>query len=167
MRKTNRLMVPILKVASYITEKYRLDYESCIDEMKLHKLLYFLQREWLIEFDKPLFSDDLVAWDYGPVSPLVRKVFKHPNQTFPSPVVFQTEEQEVFDRVWATYSAKESWSLSTLSHGEISWRNARDRKANGGSDKLTISDIRMDALKIQRRRRALQASESIICSRPE
>ena len=42
-------MMGILQVASYICKRYMDDFGVRIDEMKLHKLLYFTQRECLIQ----------------------------------------------------------------------------------------------------------------------
>lgn len=42
-------MMGILQVASYIYKRYMNDFGVRIDEMKLHKLLYFTQRECLIQ----------------------------------------------------------------------------------------------------------------------
>lgn len=42
-------MMGILQVASYIYKRYMDDFGVRIDEMKLHKLLYFTQRECLIQ----------------------------------------------------------------------------------------------------------------------
>lgn len=39
-------MMGILQVASYIYKRYMDDFGARIDEMKLHKLLYFTQREY-------------------------------------------------------------------------------------------------------------------------
>ena len=39
----------ILQVASYIYQRYMYDFGVRIDEMKLHKLLYFTQRECFIQ----------------------------------------------------------------------------------------------------------------------
>lgn len=47
-------MLDVVKVASYISRRYEREYGSPIDEMKLHKLLYFAQRESLIQIDQPL-----------------------------------------------------------------------------------------------------------------
>lgn len=41
-------MVSVNIAASYIYEKYKSEFGTTIDEMKLHKLLYFAQRESII-----------------------------------------------------------------------------------------------------------------------
>ncbi len=47
---------------------------SCGDLMtnlRLQKLLYFAQGWYLARYGKPLFRDDMEAWQYGPVVPAV------------------------------------------------------------------------------------------------
>lgn len=51
-------MERLLDVASYVYNRYRKEFREEIDEMKLHKLLYFAQRESLIQTGKPLFTED-------------------------------------------------------------------------------------------------------------
>ena len=48
-------MLDVVKVASYISRRYEQTFGVRIDEMKLHKLLYFVQRETLIQTDQTLF----------------------------------------------------------------------------------------------------------------
>lgn len=39
-----------------------------ISSLQLQKVLYFVQRDWMNEHNgNPLFDDDFVAWQYGPV----------------------------------------------------------------------------------------------------
>ena len=70
-------MLDVVKVASYISRRYEREYGSQIDEMKLHKLLYFAQRESLIQLDQPLFAESFQAWKYGPVLVQIRSLYKH------------------------------------------------------------------------------------------
>ena len=65
-------MTNVLDVAKYISQLYKQLFNEAIDEMKLHKLLYYSQRQCLTEFNKPLFNDNFEAWAYGPVIPIVR-----------------------------------------------------------------------------------------------
>ena len=70
--KKKEIMLDVVKVASYISRRYEREYGSQIDEMKLHKLLYFAQRESIIQLDQPLFADSFQAWKYGPVLVQIR-----------------------------------------------------------------------------------------------
>lgn len=71
-------MLDVVKVASYISRRYEQTFGIRIDEMKLHKLLYFVQRETLIQTDEPLFSTPFQAWKYGPVLVQIRSLYKLP-----------------------------------------------------------------------------------------
>lgn len=47
-----------------------------VSNLKLQKLLYFVQAYSLAEFDEPIFSQKIEAWEYGPVIPEVYQYFK-------------------------------------------------------------------------------------------
>ena len=42
-------MEKVLNIAAHIAQEYFLEYGQQIDEMQLHKLMYFAQRESLIQ----------------------------------------------------------------------------------------------------------------------
>ena len=55
---------------------YDMYYEQSgvhMDEMKMHKLMYFSQRESLMYNNEPLFDDTFYGWKYGPVLKVVRR----------------------------------------------------------------------------------------------
>ena len=54
----------VIEAASYISDRYLKQFGKRIDEMKLHKLLYFSQRESLIQLRQPLFDTAFSAWKY-------------------------------------------------------------------------------------------------------
>ena len=59
-----------------------------------------------------------------------------------------------FDKVFEQYAPKDAWSLSSITHGEISWQKARvGIPAGENSDTLiALDDIRKDAHHIKLRR---------------
>ena len=61
---------------------------------------------------------------------------------------------DVFDKVFSQYAVKDSWSLSALTHGEYSWRHARQGVPDGENctNEMDIDDIRKDAQRIKMRR---------------
>ena len=61
---------------------------------------------------------------------------------------------EVLDKVFKKYSPKDSWSLSILTHGEISWQKSRIGIPEGenGDNAMKLSDIKLDAERIKQRR---------------
>ena len=67
-------MVDIMDLSEYIIYYSNIkDYGiSCL---KLQKILYLLQAEWLITRDKRLFADKIIAWDFGVVVPEVYRKY--------------------------------------------------------------------------------------------
>lgn len=54
--------------------------DDTITNLKLNKLLYFAQGYSLALYDKPLFSENIEAWQYGPVVANVYNKFKINNK---------------------------------------------------------------------------------------
>jgi len=147
-------MIGILLLATYISDRYRAEYEVDIDEMKLHKLLYFTQRECLVQTGMPITDASFEAWRYGPVSPYIHYMYINGRIDKPMTTSEVACYRPVFDKVFELYAPKSSWSLSTLSHGELSWQRAREGVAPdcNSSNKLSLSDIILDADRIRMRR---------------
>ena len=156
-------MTNALTVARYIGHRYRLEKQADIDEMKMHKLLYLVQRESLVRNDEPLFSDEIYAYQYGPVIKSVRVAFRDGSISTATSDAIPDDAKRVVDDVFDTYSDKNSWSLSRLTHAEFSWCHARQSPNSGGGERLMpVGDIRQDAMRI-RTRRMLRQSMSRGC----
>ena len=147
-------MEKVDKIAAYIYYQYKKRFGDTIDEMKLHKLLYFGQRESFVLYDEPLFEGTFYAGQYGPIVLEVRELYRSKRLTEMPSEKFINERKEVFEKLWSDYALKTAWSLSNLSHGEISWKNAYEKMKSPQEPykKMDDNDIRMDALKIKRRR---------------
>ena len=146
-----------LDIAVLLKEKYEKKYNKELDEMKLHKLLYFLYRENIIRNNKPLFKEKFYAWKFGPVLKSIRKAYKLGE--FDSIVIKEEikndkELNDLIDFAIKEYGGKNSWSLSRLTHGEISWKNARIGIEEGinGDIVMEYKDIKKDAKNIKSRR---------------
>ncbi len=141
-----------IDVAQHIFERYEfLSGEHELDEMKLHKLLYFSQRESYAITGEPLFADDFFGWKYGPVCKTVRYSYSRRGMVDDSIRPISPDSAYIVNNVLAQYGGYESWKLSELSHREVSWQNARRGIAKGqnGDIKISPDDIRQDALKIR------------------
>ena len=150
-------MEKLIDVASYIYNRYHQTTGEKIDEMKLHKLLYFSQRESLIQNDEPMFPEVFYAWKYGPVLNEIRVMYR--NGTFSSSVDESACKRigKIMDSVVERYADKDSWSLSRLTRGEVSWKKSRigiPDNENGDSV-MNNEDIRADAERIRVRRKCL------------
>ena len=147
-------MESVKKVASYIAQRYQKKFGERISEMKLHKLLYFTQRESLIQLGEPMFSEDMLAWKYGPVVPSIRSLYAQDQLNDLPDDNWIAVNKSILDFVFSHYAPKEAWSLSTLSHGEISWQRARRGLSinDNGSTPLLLEDMRQDAKRTKWRR---------------
>ena len=140
-------MSKTLAVAKYLNE-LNVERHGCdMDEMKMHKMMYFSQRESLMNTNNPLFGDSFEAWKFGPVLRSVRNEYKR-NHMFES--VNETvneEEKRLVESVFERYDSFDAWDLSSLSHEEFSWKQAREGLApnENGSQKLSLPAMRVVA----------------------
>lgn len=143
-------MEKVLNVAQYIYEEYKRITGEVIDEMKLHKLLYFAQRESLAITNSPLFEGDFEGWKYGPVCKEIRTSIT-PDGIMDATDNISDECKYVINNVIHQYGSLASWKLSQLSHRETSWRNARAGlgEEEKGNIKIKLDDIREDAKKVR------------------
>ena len=143
--------------ASYLCGRYEEAYGQKIDEMKLHKLMYFVQRESLLRTGEPLFDAEFQGWRFGPVLPALREVYKA-NDFAPLEELELGEDQATLDAVFDEYAETDSWNLSLLSHGEICWKRSRKGIAphESSSNPIPLEDIRADADRMQKRRALLE-----------
>ena len=131
----------------------------CMDEMKMHKLMYFSQRESLMYNDEPLFDGKFYAWKYGPVLKEVRSAYK--SNAFERNV-FTTLSESSFNllqSVMQRYGSLSSWKLSSLSHEEFSWKKARKglESSDDGDVEVLLDAMRVDATRELMNRKAALA----------
>lgn len=144
-------MEKIVDIAQYIYEEYKKISGTTIDEMKLHKLLYLVQREALAITGQPLFAEEFEGWKYGPVCREVRNCYTEDGMFCDDIKEISIESAYIVNNIIQQYGAYESWKLSELSHREISWQNSRKGIPDGqnGNRKLRLNDIRKDAEKVR------------------
>ncbi len=143
-------MEKVLNVAQFIIDEYTRVTDTQIDEMKLHKLLYFAQRENIAITGKPLFTETFEGWQYGPVCVKVRNQFcKGALKCTTEPVSDATAY--ILRNVIFSYGELPSGKLSQMSHEELSWQNSRAGLApeEHGGRELQMDDIIKDAEKVR------------------
>jgi uncharacterized phage-associated protein len=120
---------------------------SCIgpmSAMKLQKLVYYSQAWALVWTEQPLFSEEFQAWANGPV--IWELYCVHRGQFSVTPGFFKgdpnnlsPEQRDVIDRVLGFYGGKDPQWLSTLTHLESPWVQARGNTPPGESCSEVIS----------------------------
>lgn len=142
-------MVDVIKIASYICQRYEYQFGSRIGEMKLQFLLYFTQRESIVQTGQPLFAEKISTKDAVLSIPSVHVAYI--SDTLHEKLSDETLKryQPVFDHVFKSYAAKDMIGLTTLIQSECSWKRAQEDT----STKLVhIGDISKDAERIRNRR---------------
>jgi len=116
--------------------------------MKLLKLLYYAEGCSLALNDKSLFSEDIIAWEHGPVVPVVYDVYKkNPyNLTFNrdecKDIVSQIENDKeslsVLEQVFEVFGEYSAWALRNKTHQEDPWKEATKNGLNGKISRDTM-----------------------------
>ena len=111
-------------VASYILKK-----TGDISTFLLQKLLYYSQAWSLAWYNKPLFRQQFEAWINGPVNP---QIFHHfqgrfvaPKNWIKSSHQLSKDEKHLIDNVIEVYGSEDPEWVSSLTHSEDPWKNAR------------------------------------------
>jgi len=142
-------------VGKALYDMYLSRFGESMDEMKMHKLMYFAQRESLMDTDNLLFDEDFYGWKFGPVLMSVREEYK--NVTPYCDVVQKVDDftRSLLDKVLTRYAERSSWSLSRLSHDEVSWKHAREGLNPEDNGKVTLTEkmMRVDAVREKAQRK--------------
>lgn len=156
-RKGGLYMSSTLAVAKYLNELNLHKHGCNMDEMKMHKMMYLSQRESLMITDNPLFNDSFEAWKFGPVLRNVRNEYKHGEMFKSVNETLTDEEKKLVSSVFERYDSFDAWDLSSLSHEEFSWKQAREGLApnENGTKKLSLHAMRVDAKREMLRRKGV------------
>lgn len=118
----------VLDIANKIIAKAtNSEFEGLVCNMKLQKMLYYMQGFHLAYFETPLFNEDIEAWMYGPVVPSVYENFKfHGNAgiQYDKEIINLTKDEEaLFSEVYRVYGDYSAIGLMNLTHSETPWKS--------------------------------------------
>lgn len=106
-----------------------------ITNLKLQKLLYFVQAICLMVFDKKAFPEKILAWSYGPV---VNEVYQQYKQNHASKINSESNVKnissglyKIVEEVINSYGLFEANKLIDLTHEEEPWINTEINKEIG------------------------------------
>lgn len=132
-------------IARYVIQ-YCKEHNYSISNLKLQKILYFIQAEFLVTKGIPCFAEDIEAWDFGPVIPNVYheyKIFGSSNiisfGTNDYSGMIQTDDLALIRGIvdeCASYSAS---ALVDITHHQSPWENAYQKHCN---NKITNQSIK-------------------------
>lgn len=131
-----------IDIAKKIVCRTDVEHGDTISNLKLQKLLYYMQGFHLAFFNAPFFNESIEAWTYGPVVPVVFQEFKRYKQRAINPenyhdeLVLTNEEQQMFDIVYGEYNRFSAVTLMNMTHTEGPWKN------HGIGDEITNDELR-------------------------
>lgn len=70
------MVLKALDVAKYVLSLTDEKSGNTISNLGLQKLLYYVQGYYIACFNKPLFEENILAWDHGPVVKEVYEEYK-------------------------------------------------------------------------------------------
>ena len=114
-----------LKIAQYAIN-WHLNNDKPITNLRLQKILYFLQGDYCAISGGRLISDEFYAWQLGPVIPSVYDKFSVyasmdlPKQ--PDIVINDLEDKDMIDEILENYSRYTTWELVGISHKQDPWK---------------------------------------------
>jgi uncharacterized phage-associated protein len=119
------------KIAKYFLLKANAEEDTGFSNLKLQKLLYYAQGFHLAIFDKPLFNEEIYAWQHGPVCPDIyhlyksngSNVIKYLNEGIDFNSILNDDQIELLDEVYDTFGQYSAWKLRDMTHEEPTWIN--------------------------------------------
>lgn len=99
-----------------------------VTNLKLQKLLYYVQGIYLGMYGTPIFEEQIEAWTHGPVVPEIYREYKcfgsngivDPNPPF---CTFVKEEEDIMEWVYNEFGQYTAWKLRDMTHQEDPWKS--------------------------------------------
>ncbi|MFC1736958.1 Panacea domain-containing protein [Candidatus Hydrogenedentota bacterium] len=118
-----------LDVAKYFLSKMSDECGDVISNLKLQKLVYYAQGFHLALMGRPLFKEQIKAWQHGPVIPsLYDKYKEYEARGIPRPDSIDLSKYdkptvELLDEVYEVFGQFSAWKLRNMTHEEPPWKD--------------------------------------------
>lgn len=137
MKKINHLSTSVINIANKVLASTDIEQGETISNLKLQKLLYYLQGFFLAAYDKKLFDEPIEAWQYGPV---VREAYQH-FKSFGHQAItlepdtaiigLEDEDEALFQEVLEVYGQYSAVKLMHMTHDELPWKSTFHENPQG------------------------------------
>ena len=127
----------VLNIANKIIASTNTEQGETISNLKLQKLLYYMQGFFIAVFDKKLFENEIEAWQYGPV---VREMYEHFKEFGSGTITLKADveildlseaESQLFNDVMEEYGQFSAIKLMNMTHEELPWKNVFNKNPQG------------------------------------
>ena len=105
--------------------------DEAISNLKLQKLLYYAQGCTLALTGEPLFDDEILAWEHGPVVPeIYHKYKKNGSNGIPYDSNFDYRSLDprtaaILEEVYQEFCQYSAWKLRNMTHQETPWKKTK------------------------------------------
>lgn len=123
-----RIMPDVLSFCDYIVFRFN-EMNSPITNLKLQKILYYVQGYFFKKFGKEAFPEEIYNWQYGPVVPVAYYEYNKYGaaaitQSKSIDLPLQDAEKRLVDSVIAECLKKTASQLVGMTHNENPWKNS-------------------------------------------
>jgi uncharacterized phage-associated protein len=127
----------VIDIANKVVANTDINQGETISNLKLQKMLYYLQGFFIAVFDKKLFEESIEAWQYGPV---VREAYFHYKDFGQTAIVLNDDieiiellpqENELFEEVMQEYGQFSAIKLMNMTHEELPWKKTFNENPQG------------------------------------
>lgn len=132
--KIEKEIYSAIDISNYIIDKCNKE-NIFINNLKLNKLLYFVQKEHLKKYNRILFIEELLPYRYGVSVENVYRVFKYYgrdniNEPIDKLIDINEESKEIIDSTILKYKDCKPMEMVILSRKEESYKKAIKEKSN-------------------------------------
>ncbi len=132
--KIEKEIYSAIDISNYIIDKCNKE-NIFINNLKLNKLLYFVQKEHLKKYNRILFIEELLPYRYGASVENVYRVFKYYgrdniNEPIDKLIDINEESKEIIDSTILKYKDCKPMEMVILSRKEESYKKAIKEKSN-------------------------------------
>ena len=127
-KKEDKNMINVLSLSNHIISLFE-ENEQKITNLKLQKILYYVQGYFFKKFNREAFPEEIYCWQYGPVVPIAYYEYnlfgsKPLVSTNEDSVMLTTDESELIDKIVEKCQNIASSSLVNKTHSEAPWKTA-------------------------------------------
>lgn len=116
-------------VANFVLQTHR-SFGCPVNNFKLQQILYFVQANFLTMHNRPCFSDNIEAWDIGPVVPAVYEQYKGcgsdaiPKEGYSNASELSYVDKYLIEGIVTTCMNCSAEALSEITRNQAPWLNS-------------------------------------------